>query len=251
MTEFKTRYLIGIDDTDNKESRGTGYNARNLGGLIESKNMGQVAGITRHQLLVDPRIPYTSQNSSACLEVITDDLKSLIELCRKFLLEVSAVGSDAGLAISDYDEVNEEIIDFGQRAKIEVLTQHEAIDLANNNIIYLEGLTGTRDGIIGALASLGLRKSGNDGRFISIEKNNIREVNGIFTAGNLKNITGTDEITDIYENEISDNELVKTGDWIRPVLKRNKKIIIVEKSITSDNHDWEITSKEYIRSISN
>ena len=45
------RILIGIDDTDNKDSRGTGYNSRQLAAAIESNNLGKVHGITRHQYL--------------------------------------------------------------------------------------------------------------------------------------------------------------------------------------------------------
>jgi tRNA(Ile2) C34 agmatinyltransferase TiaS len=66
------RYLIGIDDTDNLESRGTGFRARQLGERLAHDGIANVEAITRHQLLVDPRIPYTSHNSSCCL---------VIELC--------------------------------------------------------------------------------------------------------------------------------------------------------------------------
>lgn len=68
-----TRWLIGLDDTDNLESRGTGFRARQMAEHLESSKCGLIAtGITRHQLLVDPRIPYTSHNSSACISVIFD-----------------------------------------------------------------------------------------------------------------------------------------------------------------------------------
>jgi hypothetical protein len=59
------KLLIGIDDTDNLESRGTGYCVRQLANWLSEKNLVVPLGITRHQLLVDPRIPYTSHNSSA------------------------------------------------------------------------------------------------------------------------------------------------------------------------------------------
>ena len=45
--------LIGIDDTDNLESRGTGYRARMLARHLGEAQLGTVTGITRHQLLVD------------------------------------------------------------------------------------------------------------------------------------------------------------------------------------------------------
>ena len=66
-----TRWLIGLDDTDNLESRGTGFKARQMAEHLERSQTGLIAtSITRHQLLVDPRIPYTSHNSSACISVV-------------------------------------------------------------------------------------------------------------------------------------------------------------------------------------
>jgi hypothetical protein len=46
---------IGLDDTDTLESRGTGRLARQIAG--EMHQALAVQGITRHQLLVDPRVP--------------------------------------------------------------------------------------------------------------------------------------------------------------------------------------------------
>ena len=60
MTERK-KYLFGIDDTDNKFSRGTGFRARHLSSLINQELLGDVLSITRHQLYVHSDIPYTSQ----------------------------------------------------------------------------------------------------------------------------------------------------------------------------------------------
>ncbi len=80
------RLLIGIDDTDNLESRGTGYRARQLGQRLAGGD-SRVRGISRHQLLVDDRIPYTSHNSAACLELetVSARLDSIAELAREFL----------------------------------------------------------------------------------------------------------------------------------------------------------------------
>ncbi|MBT3207157.1 MAG: hypothetical protein HN704_01845 [Bacteroidetes bacterium] len=160
------RILIGIDDTDNKISRGTGFRSRQLGKLIEENKIGFVGSITRHQLFFDSRIPYTSQNSSACLEVFSTEFLKLVKLSREFLIRNSAEGSDAGLAVSIFENINEQIENWGLRAKEEILTQKEAYQIANEKNIYLEGLTGDKDGIIGALAAIALRKTANDGRCI-------------------------------------------------------------------------------------
>ena len=100
------RLLIGIDDTDNLESRGTGYRARQLGQRLAGGD-SRVRGISRHQLLVDDRIPYTSHNSAACLELetVSARLDSIAELAREFLQRESAAGSDAGLCVAQADRV--------------------------------------------------------------------------------------------------------------------------------------------------
>ena len=63
----KPTILVGIDDTDNLDSRGTGRLARDIAAELEGEF--KVLAVTRHQLLVDPRIPYTSHNSSAAIHL--------------------------------------------------------------------------------------------------------------------------------------------------------------------------------------
>ncbi len=53
-------WLIGIDDTDNLESRGTGFRARQLAQQLQQRGLARLRGVTRHQLFVSPEIPYTS-----------------------------------------------------------------------------------------------------------------------------------------------------------------------------------------------
>ena len=120
------RVYIGIDDTDNKESRGTGYRARKMATLLKNEGLGKISGITRHQLFVHPSIPYTSRNSSACLEIETDNLETLKVFCRDFLLEDSAEGSDVGLCIAIENQISQEVINWGENAKNTVLTKKEA-----------------------------------------------------------------------------------------------------------------------------
>lgn len=244
------RVLVGIDDTDNKESRGTGFRSRQLGKLIEEENLGEVDGISRHQLFFDPRIPYTSQNSSACLDVRTSDIQKLTLLCRKFLIEDSAIGSDAGLAVKAYDKIDLEIEEWGRRAKREVLTQKEALDIAKRKEVYLEGLTGDKDGIIGSLAAIGLRKFGNDGRFIWLRGKEIRELNGVYQVQDLLKISSVDHILDKSDNEIPHNDRVDVGTWVRPAIREHKTIIFVDKSLNNINYEWTVATKDYIKSIS-
>ena len=84
---MRQKWLIGIDDTDNLESRGTGHRVRWLGDLLAREDLADIKGITRHQLLVDPRIPYTSHNSSTCMQISADDeaVEHIYAFCRDFL----------------------------------------------------------------------------------------------------------------------------------------------------------------------
>jgi hypothetical protein len=59
--------LRRIDDTDVTGSRGTGRLSQELIAELRAHGLGHAVGATRHHLLVDPRIPYTSHNSSACI----------------------------------------------------------------------------------------------------------------------------------------------------------------------------------------
>jgi hypothetical protein len=244
------RLLVGIDDTDNKTSRGTGFLARKLAKLIEDQSLGTIQGITRHQLFVDSRIPYTSQNSSACLDILTNQEVALTDFARDFLINESAEGSDAGLAVSLYDGVNQELVSWGERAKKEVLTKNEARDLARREGVLLEGLTGTRDGIIGSLAGIGLRKSGEDGRFIWLKGQEIRELSGVHKVEDLMNSLAVDQIIDKTGKLIPMDSDLELSNWVRPVLIKNKVTIIVEESLNSQCHEWKVASKDYIKSIS-
>lgn len=242
-------YLIGIDDTDNLESRGTGYRARQLGELLANENIAQVQSITRHQLLVSPEIPYTSHNSSACLFVNADEERFdiLADTCRSFLLAESAEGSDAGLCIAAWDMIDSELIEYGNAAKREVLTIPQAQALAVKKDILLEGLTGTRGGIIGSLAGVGLRKGGNDGRYLWLR--GMRDIKGIYTAADIKRLSDIEVICDSSSNTVNDNDTIDTGTWLRPILRNGKSVLYLEEM--NNGTKWRILAKETIKRLSN
>jgi len=245
------RYYIGIDDTDNLESRGTGHRARQLGTMLEEAGIARLICITRHQLLVHKDIPYTSHNSSACLLMDCDTAKEteLIAFCRDFLLRESAPGSDAGLCIAPAKAINRGIENWGYNAKKIVLNKPLAHELANLNNIFLEGLTGEKIGVIGALAAIGLRHAGNDGHVLWLPL--LRETEGIYTSTELKNRLTVDRITTKDGTEIHNDDTIKADNWIRPVMRDNKITLFVEKTDNHGQYNWQHVPKEYIKSISN
>jgi len=243
------RYLIGIDDTDNLESRGTGHRARMLGLQLDENGICRLHSITRHQLFVSPLIPYTSHNSSACLMVSdVGNKQQLIDYCRRFLLSESAEGSDAGLCIAAYDLIHDDIVNWGNQAKTVVLKMEDAIEIAQKNDVYLEGLTGTRCGIIGALAAVGLRKEGNDGRLLWMR--HLRETQGIFTIDQILALIKIESVVDMEGFPVPPNAIVTLSDWSRPVMMNNKITLILQKYSSNEETYYTCASKEYIKHIS-
>ncbi len=196
---FKYRYpecimtiLVSIDDTDNLDSRGTGRLARAIADTFEPEY--PIYGVTRHQLYVHPDIPYTSHNSCAVIHLETNtnaDIDRIFATAQQVMLADFVQGSDPGIAVARADQVTPPLIAFGKDAKCSIQTQQKARALARNLNIRLKGLGGTEDGVIGAMAGLGLAADLNDGRFLQRRK--IREVVGPATVAQLR-AAGVDEV---------------------------------------------------------
>lgn len=242
------RYLIGIDDTDNLDSRGTGHKARRLGALLAERGLTSVEGVTRHQLLVDPRIPYTSHNSSACIAVSAEDdyIAPLVDCCREYLLAESAEGSDAGLCLGLASAATEMVQQFGRMAKTEVLTREAAEATASANGLLLEGLTGTGGGVIGALAAVGLRAFGTDGRFLWLP--GLRELSGVHTVERLRQCAHIDEVRALDGGRADGSHTVDVGSWPRPILASGRAVLLVEENRQDEpNSNWCVAAKEIIK----
>jgi tRNA(Ile2) C34 agmatinyltransferase TiaS len=221
---------IGVDDTDNFDSRGTGRLARGLGvDLLVDFNL---IGVTRHQLLVDPRVPYTSHNSSATILLEANNstnLERLFERVKEYMLADFVQGSDPGLCIS-WAPVASELVDFGRRAKSELVSQQEARELAAQNDVLLVGLGGTQDGVIGALAAVGLAASGEDGRYVCI--GNARELSGLIPISTIL-ATGIQAVYTLDGQEVIEGRIL--ADKLLPARRGGKPILYV----SWDDNYWQ------------
>lgn len=241
--------LVGIDDTDNLDTRGTGYRARTLARGLADAGLAEMRGITRHQLLVDPRIPYTSHNSSACLQLAARASEDEIETyCREFLLEVAAVGADVGLCVATPDAAAH-VVDYALSAQREVLDRERARATAAAAGIRLTGLTGTHGGIIGALAGVGLFMQGDDGRYLWLKR--LRELGGgVHEVGALRAQTGLDAVRtfngDTAGDCLPDTARVTLGEWARPVRVAGLSVLLVENT-TDGSHDYVVADKQRIK----
>ncbi len=159
---------VGIDDTDIAGSPGTNQLARAIVKRLDT--VGRGAAIVRHQLFVSPRVPYTSKNGSASIQLPAagpSDVAAAIGVMREVMRGWFVEGSDPGLCVGT--RVAPEVTAFGERCQREVVTQDEARRLAASNGLHLEGLGGTEQGIIGAMAAVGLIAPGQDGRLVHLE----------------------------------------------------------------------------------
>ena len=217
--------LIGIDDTDNLTSPGTGRLARDLCQEFVKRGLKSL-GVTRHQFLVNSSIPYTSHNSGACIAVESDDILT-VDFAFDYIACISAKGSDPGVCVAFSDEVSEEVFNFGEAAQERILAIELSFDLARDSNIKLRGLGGNCLGVIGALASVGLRSRGNDGRFIDMP--GLRELPRKVNSEHLEKI-GI-ELMHRDDRRMPDkNDIYDTLDWVRPRLINNRPVLMVDWS---------------------
>lgn len=215
--------FIGIDDTDSLESRGTGRLARQVAAQLVSGN--PLLSVTRHQLLVDPRIPYTAKNSCAaiCLGVGGEpDFGKLFERTRALMQADFVPGSDPGLCLATV-EAARDLAPFGQQAQRQVLDQEVARCLAREHGILLEALGGNGKGVIGALAAVGLAASGEDGRYIWVGRS--RELSGLLPVQEILE-AGIDSVLTLDGKPVEEGLVL--AEKLRPARRAARPVLFVE-----------------------
>jgi hypothetical protein len=225
---------VGIDDTDTLDSVGTGRVAKGLAQYLIELGLVRSLGVSRHQLLVHESIKYTSHNSSKGLAVITDKTEfELYTPAIEYMRRVFVNGSDPGLCICPADKINTDILAYGESAKTMVLSKEQARNLAYKYDIFLVELGGDGGGIIGALAAVGLRAGGNDGRLVELR--GIKEISGRISVAELKRRTDIVSVRDSEGHELAGTELVESLDWIRPALSNHQAVLKVRPIENTQN----------------
>lgn len=227
--------LICIDDTDNLDSIGTGALLGSMCEEMHKKGFGNAGFITRHQLFIHEDIPYTSHNSSMCCKFETTDVSEVLKFAKDYLKANSAEGSDPGLCIYEFKGKDPCFLkEFGLKAKEEIVTKEEAYALAKMypNEIYLSEHGGDGIGVIGAIAGVGLRLTGMDGRIkgkiypqTTEEKLTISEFCEKYNIGHA--------LTEDYE-EIAKDEIINFTSPTKAILYQNESACILIK----ENDVW-------------
>jgi hypothetical protein len=218
--------FIGIDDTDNQTSMGTGRLARLLAAECARRGM-KLRGVTRHQFLQDPAIPFTSHNSGACIALETGNGISAVEFGFEYVRERAAEGSDPGVCLAEAKQVTPEMEQFGQAATTRIVEMREAYAVAEKAGVELRGLGGDNLGVIGALGSVGLRAEGNEGRYIDLP--GLRELPDRVKSETF-HCMGIEFHYKIGERQPRPADFYETRGWVRPRLENGKPVLWVEWS---------------------
>jgi hypothetical protein len=229
-TPMKMKYYIGFDDTDTQNTPyGTGKVAR----WFESElpPSCRLWGVIRQQLLVHEKVPYTSHNSAACLVIEAEKDCSrtlLLESAVEHLKRHSVEGSDPGLCLAaESDEGLGLLTEFGQRCTQYVIEQEEAYDLAERAGIHLSAHGGTGQGVIGAMASVGLTVWGWAGR--CIEFAGLRSLPQKITVSALRDHGVLVVSVDRDALTPCDGDKVDTHGWCRPRLMGGKPVLLLNR----------------------
>lgn len=233
--------LIGIDDTDVAGSRGTNQLAREIVRTISSN--WRCIWIVRHQLLDDPRVPCTTKNGSASIALerrhpsvsenisvgnaLSADTTELLNTCRTVMQNSFIDGSDPGLCLAE-GTCPQAVVEWGDRCQREFVSRDQAILIALQNGIHLESLGGTADGVIGALAAVGLAARQNDGRIVQWgewpdDLSNDQDVASV----RMRNV----RICDHSSGDEITQGTVNVGKHLRPNLRRGAAVLSVKPAI--------------------
>jgi tRNA(Ile2) C34 agmatinyltransferase TiaS len=222
---------VGLDDTDMLDSPGNNKLARHLVEQLRDKFNCRL--IVRHQLLEDPRVPCTRKNGCASIllepiDAAIPDAAALADRIRPIMLAWCPAGSDPGLCIAP--AVPDEVVQWGRRVKRELVTQAEARQIAAAVGIFLEGLGGTQDGVIGALAAVGLMATRNDGRVVYLggRAEDQLDVTGSLSVDAIL-ARGIDEVRGVETNEPILRGEVLLAKRLRPNYRRGRVMLYVAR----------------------
>ena len=227
---------VGLDDTDIEGSPGTNKLALTLAAQLADRY--EVVQIVRHQLLFDPRVPYTSQNGSASMAIRGKgpgdrgegrggEITALAEELSARIVRWCPAGSDPGLCITA--EVPPSIVEFGQRCQCNLVKQHEAREAAAAEGMLLVGLGGTQDGVIGALAAVGLCAAGNDGRviYLGVAATDISDISGPQSLDQLARY-GIHDVIEQDTGRTVTRGTVDVGKKLRPNIRGRRTVLYVK-----------------------
>jgi hypothetical protein len=158
------------------------------------------------------------------------------EFLSAYLEEHSAPGSDPGLCIVPElgSKDRDTLISFGLRAKKEVLTKEMAYGLASDLGVHLSEHGGTGGGVIGALAGIGLRMWGNDGRFRGWY--HLGPEGSIISAKTLRSYESIEDIRTPDNAPVADSAAIRISEQLKTICMNGRSTLLVHPANSDGIH---------------
>jgi hypothetical protein len=232
-------HLLGIDDSDTTTSSDTPELAQMLGFQLETRSLARLVNISCHQLYQHPSTLCTTHNIACCLliDTETEKIREIDLFCRQFLLRESAPKSNPGYALAAWSQFDPEIVNWGKRAKLNLLNRMDAITLSRSCKISMAGISGSGAGVIGALAAIGLRYEGNDGWISWMQ--GITSVHGIYTQMQLSQFIHFDLIESDLQKHPALDDRIQISEPLRPYLKDGKTVLPITAAKRGSEFEWQ------------
>lgn len=232
-------YLLGIDDTDSPELSDTPSFAYSLACQLESKSLARLVNISCHQLLQHPSISHTKNNVCCCIFLDTEEIRvrEIDLVCREVLHHECAVKSNPGYALAAWNQFDAELVMWGKNAKTTLLDRKQCLSIGRKHNIAIAGIMGSGQGVIGALAAIGLRYEGNDG-WISWMPG-LSALDGIYTQTQLAQMIHFDLIESARHKRPALEDRIQINAPVHPLLKDGRIVLPVTLSKKGSDFEWQ------------
>ena len=164
-----------------------------------------------------------------CLEAwLTESQKQcVLDFALELLERKSTPGAEPGIAAAFVKDILnvQELINFGRSAKEIFLSTERAFDTAHEQNVFLKELKSGACGVIGALAGIGLRLSGNDGKIRG--KFELKESN--LSVAELLGLNFIEAVADENFKLLSLDERINLIGALKPVFLDFKATLLVNK----------------------
>ncbi len=224
------KIFVAIDDSRQLDGGKAGVTASLLTQAIEDNGWGKCAIPSRHRLYSHPDTGCKKHNTarSFSADIEAKYLQEFIDYACNLIKLSGTPDSNTGLAIviPELMENTDDLLDYAYRAKEDIVSKNEALAFAEKPGFYLFELSGSGQGIIGALAAAGLRITGNDGQFRG--KLQLSKVeNYVATVSEIIYNTYVEQVKNMDMENIGDDEYVRMGEKVKVVLLDNKYTLMV------------------------
>lgn len=245
------KMYFALDDSRRVDGGGAGETLALLTSAIENQGWGHCSLPSRHRLYPHPESGCKKHNTarSFSADIETQYLNPFIEYAGRLIQSHGSPDSNTGMAIAVPEQMQDltELIDYAYRAKEGLVTREEVLMLADRPGLYIQALSGNGNGIIGALAAVGLRMTGNDGQFRGKLKLGSGE-GYITSAADILQNTYVEQIKTMDMMNICEDESIRMGEKVKIVLMDHKYTLMVFPT-DMDHPKWQTSTTHMLRAF--